>query len=355
MTDTDLLPQASGCLAGVAIGDAMGLPTQFLTPRIIREEYGWIEEFQSAPEWHPYGDSPAGSITDDTEQTLALSEMITASNGFFSAEDVGSTLLSWAESRDLLGTQHTGPSTGKALQAINEGKDPERTGLTGVTNGASMRISPVGIIHPLTNDGEADELIEDVQTICTPTHNTPIGIAGATAVAAAIGICLGSYSTTPEQVVHKALDIANKAMENMDQHLPSIVDHSSEFTMELLQGKISPSLNKRVELALDVVSDGEEDGQKLISELYKVIGAGVDTIESVPTSLAIFVASHGDPMKAVRLGANIGGDTDTIASISGAISGAYAGINAFPEPYREQVQEQNGIDINGYARELINL
>lgn len=352
MDKADLLDRAGGCLAGVAIGDAMGLPSQFLTPGTIEEEFGEIEEFLSPPDWHPYGDSPPGSITDDTEQTLAIAEMLISRGGDFSVEDSAQALLQWAKERGLIGTEHIGPSTGKALKAIQEGEDPRRTGFRGVTNGASMRISPLGIINPLLDNGARESLIEDVRRISTPTHNTPIGIAGATAVAGAIAASLGGASS-PGEVIETARELGERAYREAEDSLPAPEEAGEETSMEILAAKISPSLGKRIELARELVEEVGRD--ELARELYDVVGTGVDTIETVPAALALFAAGQGDPMEAIRLAANAGGDTDTVASITGAISGAFAGMDGFPRRYVQKVEQVNELDISAVAEDLVSL
>ncbi|MEA3397324.1 MAG: ADP-ribosylglycohydrolase family protein, partial [Chloroflexota bacterium] len=55
-----LLDRAYGCLAGLALGDAMGCPTEFLTPEEIAAEYGWVEGLVAAPARHPHAVLPVG-------------------------------------------------------------------------------------------------------------------------------------------------------------------------------------------------------------------------------------------------------------------------------------------------------
>ena len=72
----DLLDRATGMLAGVAIGDALGMPSEFLTPAHIQDWYGHIGAFVPPHPTHPHHRLPAGSVTDDTDHTLLLADLL---------------------------------------------------------------------------------------------------------------------------------------------------------------------------------------------------------------------------------------------------------------------------------------
>jgi ADP-ribosylglycohydrolase len=70
----------------------------------------------------------------------------------------------------------------------------------------------------------------------------------------------------------------------------------------------------------------EEAGQKIEDR----IGNDGAIQPSVADAVGLFAAAGGDPAKTILGGANIGGDTDTIACIAGMLAGAYAGFSALP-------------------------
>ncbi|MEA3339853.1 MAG: ADP-ribosylglycohydrolase family protein, partial [Chloroflexota bacterium] len=92
------LGKARGCLAGLALGDAMGCPTEFMTPEQIAAEYGWVEGLVAAPIWHPHAALPAGRVTDDTEQAMALAGVYLR-DGRMSAEAMAQAVLDWADAQ----------------------------------------------------------------------------------------------------------------------------------------------------------------------------------------------------------------------------------------------------------------
>src|SRR6266571_3343468 len=132
--------RAWGALYGLAIGDALGMPTQMLSRAQIRDRWGdLLTGFEPAPPGHPIAAGrPAGA-------------------------------------------------------------SPDEAGATGDTNGAAMRIAPVGIAFPVppctpasvppctpATLGNLSMLADHVVAASRVTHNTGIALAGAAAVAAAV-------------------------------------------------------------------------------------------------------------------------------------------------------------------------
>ncbi len=352
MKKSKLKDRAAGCLAGVAIGDAMGMPTQFMAPEEIESEFGWIDGFVAAPSWHPYSEHPAGSVTDDTQQTLALADKLLETGDHLTPESTAEALLDWAKGRGLLDTDFIGPSTGRALKRIDAGGSPERSGFKGHTNGASMRIGSIGIVNPLLNPEAEKELIKDVRAVCKPTHNTPIAISGATAVAGAIAQGI-SGSSDVDIIVETGERLGKKSYREAKDQLPSPAEVDEEMILEVLSGRTSPCLKERIEFAIEAVRG--EDRKKLPRRLYDLVGTGVNTIETVPAAFALLAATGGEPDEAVRLAANAGGDTDTLGAITGGMAGARTGLSGFPEEYLEKVETVNDLNIELYAEKLVEL
>jgi len=324
----ELLDRVHGCLAGVAVGDAMGMPASSYQPHEIVESYGRIEELLDAPPGHPYHDGlKAGHITDDTELTMLVVEMLLEDGGA-TPEGMARRILKWATDRRLLESGLIGPSTSRAIRALMEGKDPRETGRQGVTNGAAMKISPIGII----NAHRMGNIVDDVEKVCLPTHGTSVAISAASAVAAAV-----AYALRPASTVSSVVEAA-KTYSKMGNERGRQVTH--------------PSVTRRIELALDII-EGEASPRDAAQVLYDYIGADVSITNSVPTAFGLFVASEGDPMVTIESAVNMGGDTDTIGAIAGGIAGAFKGIDAFPEDMVRRVEEESGLDLALTARKLV--
>ena len=97
--------RAYGALAGLALGDALGMPTQAMSPEQIRAVYGRITGLVDGDASQPYAPGmPAGSVTDDTEQALLVASLLVRGRGSSSgrvALDAGEfahALLAWEDS-----------------------------------------------------------------------------------------------------------------------------------------------------------------------------------------------------------------------------------------------------------------
>jgi len=323
------LGKAHGCLAGLALGDALGCPTEFLTPEQIAAEYGWVEGLVAPPVWHPHSVLSRGRVTDDTEQALALAGVYLR-DGRMSAEAVAQALLDWADVQGEHLALYLGPSTRQALEALRAGADPRESGRAGRTNGAAMRVAPVGIVHARDFEGALADAVE----ASLPTHGTTLALSAAAAVACAVAEAMRE-DTTLEEV--------------------------SEAGMEgAVRGRAfgtwvwTPPLEKRIELALRLARQAGSE-MEAIRALYDCIGVDLTVIESVPTAFGLVALAEGDPMQAVRYAANIGGDTDTIGAIAGAICGALASIDAIDQALLAEVERVNRLDLAAVAQGLVRV
>ena len=333
--------RARGALYGLAIGDALGMPTQLLSRRQITARWGpLLTGFEPAPPGHPIAAGlPAGAVTDDTEQAVLLARMLVKSRGVPGPGDWAAALIAWelgmAErgSLDLLG-----PSTKRALTAVLEGTPPEAAGRHGDTNGAAMRITPVGIAFPATppptSNADTDDLsrlVDRTVAASLVTHNTSVALAGAAAVAAAVSAGVGGAG------VAEAMETAIVAA-------------------RLGAGRghwiAGADVAARIRWATDLVKGAEpEQAAELIGTL---VGTSLATQESVPAAFAVLSVIPDDPWRACLLAASLGGDTDTIAAVAGAIAGACHGQSAFP-PHAIAIIDAHGFALTALADELLAL
>ena len=319
--------KAYGCLASLSLGDALGMPTEFLTPEQIAAEYGWVENLVSPPDWHPHAALPRGRITDDTEQALALAEVYLR-DGQMRAEAVAQAMLDWAAAQGEHLALYLGPSTRRALEALRAGESPRQSGRQGKTNGAAMRIAPVGIV----NAGNLEGALLDTVEACLPTHGTTLAISGAAAVACAVA----------------------EAMRD-DASLDLVLEAAAEGAVRGRQHGAwvwTPPLERRIALAVRLVHEAEGKAEAL-QALYDYVGVDMLVTESIPTAFGLVALAEGNPMRAVRYAANIGGDTDTIGAIAGAICGALRGIGAVDRAMLAEVERVNGLDLETVAWSLV--
>ncbi|MGH1830637.1 ADP-ribosylglycohydrolase family protein [Enterococcus gilvus] len=317
-----------GVLAAGALGDAMGMPTECWSQEKIRQNYpNGVSELIASNENDVFGRKlAAGAITDDTLNVLMILSMIKKNQGQIRVADYITELREWNDNSPVSAFV-SGPSTLKALDKIAQGVPIEETGVTGTTNGASMKIAPIGIISDYQ---DLPTLVKNVAEICLPTHNTTIAIAGASAVAAAISYTVRGGQSTDE-IWSLAFEAINAAK-----------TYGHDFP--------SASLTFRMNQARKILRQ-ETDDQIILQRLYHEIGTGMETIETIPSAFVIVEMAKGDPLRAAQLSASLGWDTDTIGAISAAICG---GMNPkMPREMIRQIEEVNQLDFDQLAEELL--
>ncbi len=323
--------RALGALLGGALGDALGMPTQTLSREEIVATYGEITDFVAPAAGHAVSHGlVAGSITDDTEQTMLLAGQIIASPDAFDQRRWAEQLMAWEvdiRRRGLLDL--LGPSTKRALEALLKGQPASETGQFGDTNGAAMRIAPVGIATPAE---PLSRLVDHVETVCRITHNTAAAIASAAAVAATISA--GIDGAAPRETSALALAAAREG---------GCRGH----------GKPDVAIADRVALALDLAAGGP--AKSACVEIARRLGTDVASRQSVPTAFGIFMATGGDVWQAGLIAANIGGDTDTIGAIACAMAGACGGAAKLPQDKVATLNIVNNLAMDGLVRDLLEV
>ena len=96
-----------------------------------------------------------------------------------------------------------------------------------------------------------------------------------------------------------------------------------------------------------------DDVEDALQKIYDYVGTGLDPAESVAAAFGVVAAARGDATTAINAGVNIGGDTDTVASIAGAICGALHGIESLDQNLVRDVERVNGFNLESVARGLV--
>ena len=331
--------RAYGALAGLALGDALGMPTQEMSPAQIRAVYGRITGLVDGDASQPYAPGmPAGSVTDDTEQALLIASLLVRGRGSSSgrvtlnAVEFAHALLAWEDSMIERGSLDLlGPSTKAALERVRAGEDPLTVGGEGTTNGAAMRVTPIGMAVS-TEDPEA--FAEAVWSSCRVTHATRQGFQSAALVAAAVSMGIDaarSPSLDLRSLLWKALtyvdSLPDRGAWTPD---PDVVD-ATRRAMQLAVNPASSSLECLVEQ----------------------VGTSVASAHAIPMAFALLVR---DPSpQALMDAANIGGDTDTIGAIAGAILGAALGVEVLPTDNLSKIEEVSHLGLSSVAGDLLAL
>ena len=330
---------AYGALAGLALGDALGMPTQAMSPAQIRAVYGRITGLVDGDASQPYAPGmPAGSVTDDTEQALLVASLLVRGRGSSSgrvALDAGEfahALLAWEDSMIERGSLDLlGPSTKAALERVRAGEDPLSVGGAGTTNGAAMRVTPIGIAIS-TEDPQA--FADAVWSSCQVTHATRQGFQSAALVAAAVSMGID----TPRSAASDMTALLWKAV--------SYVDSLPERGAWTPDPDVVAATRRAMQLVANPASSSLEC-------LVEQVGTSVASAQAIPMAFALLAR---DPSPQALLdAANIGGDTDTIGAIAGAILGAALGFEVFVGRGLAQVESVSGLHLTEAATALLSL
>lgn len=325
---TALRDRALGAFWGLALGDALGMPTEALSRAEIARRYGRVDTLLPGERDQPIAPGlPAGTVTDDTEQAVLLARLLVEGGGDVDPHAFAAALEEWEQDLVRRGSSSLlGPSTRRALDRLRAGEPPEQAGRDGATNGAAMRIAPVGIAF------RGPALLDAVVRTSTVTHGTGLGIAAAAAVAAAVSACLDGAP------LPQALDAAAAAAAEGARHGHWVaggdVAARIRWARGFVRGLDAPGL-------ADAVAD--------------VIGTSLAAQESVVAAFALVEALGEDPFAALSTAASLGGDTDTVAAMCGAVLGARHGVAGLPADLIDTVRRVNRLDLDPLVDGLLAL
>jgi len=292
-----------GGLYGQALGDAWGMPAYF-DPEKTWDTFGWVEDFFPGPaDHHVHRGLPAGRITDDSEQAFSLAQAYIAAGGV-TVEATVQAIIAWYDRTGGDESLYVGPSTRRGVQALKRGADPYTTGTFGDTNGAPMRVSPVGLIHA----GDPISAIEDAYLSCVPTHNTSTAISAACAVAAAVAVATREDSTLDAIVAAGMM--------------------GAEMGRKKGNRWMGAATAKRIEAAI-AIARSPSDPRTRLQRLFDEVGTNLAANETVGSAFGVLVMGEGDPLQTAIYAANLSGDADTVGAIACAMAGAFRGIGAF--------------------------
>lgn len=278
----DLLDRFRGALVGTAVGDALGAPTEGRSH--IPDHY--LDSLEDFP--------PNLSYTDDTAMTLGVARSLVECGNFDGAH-MAATLADGYLREPWRGYGAGPPQVFKELDSGVPWDRAARTLFGGdgsYGNGAAMRVAPVAI-HCYPSRHRAAEMAHQQAAI---THTHKEGLDGAVVQAVAVTAALAS----------------------------SVPIDAAETTSVLLAHVRTPVFRSKL-MFID-----RHIGDRGLHELADVLGTGIAAHSSVPTALACFLTHPDSFADAVRSAISLGGDTDTIAAMTGALAGAYLGYSAIP-------------------------
>lgn len=327
----DARDRALGALYGLAVGDALGMPTQTLSRRAVAQLFGDLDGFRAGPvENEVSAGLPAGRVTDDTDQAVIVGELLVEGAGRVDPDALARRLLDWQRRMEAAGSADLlGPSTLRALRLVADGAPIGSTGRWGDTNGAAMRVAPVGVAVP---PAPLEALCAAVADVDRLTHDTTVANAGACAVAAVVSA--GVEGAPWAEAVPVGL-------------------RAAELGGQLGSYLAGADVRRRIGWALDLTRGVDDD--ELMDLADGLVGTGMATQESVPAAFAVAAHSPDDPWQACLLAARLGGDSDTVAAMAGAMVGACTGLSALPAEAVATVREVNHLHLDPLVDALLTL
>ena len=289
------LDNAKGFLYGLAIGDALGKPTEFLSLAEIKTRYG-KQGITELPDPALY--------TDDTQMSIAIAEaLIRAGDQDIETlmQEVRHEFIKWSHPPD--NNRAPGQTCLAGVANMESGTHWQESGSKDSKGcGSAMRAAPIGYLYQ--NDPARLKEVARASGICTHGHPA----ADAACIGAAYLVKLALDRTPPEKIITELLAFTAGISEEFDEAI------------------------LKVEKCLDW-----EDEEKALSYL----GEGWVGEEAVALSLYCFLRYPDDYEKTVMRGANTNGDSDSIACIAGSISGAFLGIEAIPGNWIERIEKSS--------------
>ena len=289
-----LSPHILGCLLGTAVGDAAGLRREGLTPRRAQRLFG--------TDVSPNLLAGLGMCSDDTEHAVMVARALALANR---DADRFERLLAVQLKRWLLtAPAGVGLATLRACLKLLVGFGPSRSGVFSAGNAPAMRSALIGVASQ--SDAQCEEFVRRATRL---THTDPKAEEGALVVARAAGLTARGIAIEP------AAFLLNEA------------------------NRVSGSeLGERLTAAHRSLVDGVQPSEFAEAQGWSK-GVSGYVNETVPAALYCWAASLDDFRQSVTNAVLLGGDTDSVAAITGAISGANLGHSAIPGEWISRLAE----------------
>ena len=290
---TENLNRSKGMLYGLAIGDALGRATEFMS----------LHDIKSAYEEDGITDLPEPALfTDDTQMSVAIAEALVRSgekDPEAIMEAIKDEFVKWLHSPE--NTRAPGRTCLRGVASMEKGIHWSKSGVAESKGcGSAMRSAPIGYLYQ--HDAEKLKQVAHATGICTHGHPT----ADAACIGAAYLVKLALDGITPENMIPDLISFTEGISDEWDEAI-SKVEECLEW----------------------------EDEEKTLSFL----GEGWVGEEAVALALYCFLKYPDGYEKVVIRGANTNGDSDSIACIGGSISGAYLGVEAIPDDWISKIEK----------------
>jgi ADP-ribosylglycohydrolase len=283
-----------GSAIGTMVGDALGMPVEGWHRAAIQARFGLLASLED-------GRFPEGHYTDDTEMMIGILEVL-AEHGDFNPDSAAKRFL-----ENFHPERGYGGRIYALMDRLRRGIPWDQVATDSFGNGAAMRIAPIGFFY----FQDFKSLRDNAILSCKITHLHAEAIAGAVAQAMAVGLAVG------HSMQGKPL-----AREEFLDRITGEVQH--------IHGDFAKRLSSIKSIPKSCLHDN-------IQNIANHFICDVRSIEAIPPAIASFLLTDNF-RDAVVTGINLGGDTDTIGAMTGAIAGAYYGYAEIPEQWTQGLE-----------------
>ncbi|MGK5694659.1 ADP-ribosylglycohydrolase family protein [Streptomyces sp. URMC 128] len=321
---------ATGALTGLALGDALGYPTEFSDVARIVARFG---------PWRRLDLPEPALVTDDTQMTLALGRGIRAAmdRGVLEPEGMADAVrqefIAWNRSPE--NNRAPGNTCLRACALLEHADRPwqDASQIHSKGCGANMRVAPLGLVPGLSDEQRAGA----AQLQAALTHGHPTALAASDLTAHAVRLL--AQGAEPAGLIGL---LRSYALENRSHYherwLGDLWSRSQDPSPEQFIARgwdECLAILDRLQHAVGTVSP--EDDPCLAT------GEGWIAEEALATGLLCFLLFADEPLTALRRGACTAGDSDSIACLAGAFAGAYLGAQCWPGEWADRIEYRSDL------------
>ncbi len=348
--------RAHGVMFGLAYGDALGRPTEFMKAKDLaklgnpfRKQVGLNTPKQ-------------GIVTDDTQMAIAVAHAAilkgSRTDPTMMADRFVMAFINWQDDpKSTDGQRSPGATCMSAVSALK--RNPRQwilaTRPNSKGNGANMRVAPLA----LRTDWTWDQLAGAAQLQAAITHGHPTALAAAELTAVAVRMLLEGVAQPSEHLLDHLLAYAHDQRSNYRgewlghlweaQTAPPVLPGARKDWWDDAAGTVTPTRPAALQSPVGFIERGWDEMIDSLLTIYgqtrdpkqdpcDLAGGGWVAEQALTCSLHTLLCFPGDPASALRRAAFTDGDSDSIGSITGALAGAAYGLEAFPSHWLGNVE-----------------
>ncbi|MGW6542187.1 ADP-ribosylglycohydrolase family protein [Streptomyces massasporeus] len=316
---------ATGALTGLALGDALGFPTEFDDVPAILAKCG---------PWRRVELPERAVVSDDTQMTLALGHAVRTAmdRGVLGplrlVRPLREEFVNWYQSPE--NNRAPGRTCMKACHLLKDESRPwqDASQIESKGCGANMRVAPLGLVSGLSDEQRAGA----AQLQSALTHGHPTALAASDLTAHAVRLL--AQGAEPTGLIGL---LRSYALENRGRY-------HERWLGDLWRRAGDPGPGQFIARGWDECLEVLERLQRAVRTVSPetdpclATGEGWIAEEALATGLLCFLPFVDEPVTALRRAACTAGDSDSIACLTGAFAGAHLGAEAWPTEWADRVE-----------------